>query len=221
MEELKMTMSTTMWVLLVLLLLIGAVVPTAGKLGDILGQARVFQFGYVCFVAGSLGAGFVSSGMDLIGARVLIGFGAALLFTNSSAILTTAFAKYGKVGLAQGLFQLSAAMGGVLGPLIGGGFATTNWRWIFWFNVPPGGLCAVLAFFVVRNTQTREGYAHKSLIEHVKAFDWIGSIGCSVGLVLILIAMIQVRGSSQGMLSGSSLQLRGSGGAENLLRSNA
>jgi MFS family permease len=47
---------------------------------------------------GSLGAGFVSSsnqGYDLIAARVVIGFGAALLFTNSSAILTNAFAPYG------------------------------------------------------------------------------------------------------------------------------
>jgi MFS family permease len=140
-QDLNMTIGTLMWVLLVILLLVGAVVPTAGKLGDIFGQARIFQTGYFLFVFGSLGAGFVQApnkGMDLIACRVIIGIGAAFLFTNSSPILTTAFAPYNKVGLAQGIYQLSSAMGVVLGPLIGGGLATTNWRWIFWFNVPSG-----------------------------------------------------------------------------------
>ena len=130
-----------MWVLLVLLLLLGSIVPLAGKLGDIIGQARIYVVGYWCFVSGSLGAGFVSpenKGFDLIAARIVVGFGAALLFTNSTAILINAFAPYGKVGLSQGIFQLSSAMGIVLGPLIGGAFATSDWRWIFWFNTIPG-----------------------------------------------------------------------------------
>ena len=141
-EELHMEMSTLMWVLLVVLLMIAACVPTAGKLGDIFGQARVFQTGYVIFVLVSLGAGFVrkeAQGKDLIACRVIIGLGAALLFTNSSAILTTTFARYNKVGLSQGIFQLCAALGIVLGPLIGGALSTPeSWRWIFWFNVPSG-----------------------------------------------------------------------------------
>ena len=139
--ELNMTMSTMMWVLLVILLLMGAVVPLAGKLGDVVGQARIYTIGYWCFVAGSLGGGFVSSankGFDLVAARVVIGLGAALLFTNSSAILTNAFAPCGKVGLSQGIMQLFSALGAILGPLIGGAFATSNWRWIFWFNTIPG-----------------------------------------------------------------------------------
>jgi MFS family permease len=139
--DLRMTINTMMWVLLVLLLMIGAVVPVAGKLGDIVGQGRIYKIGYWCFVIGSLGAGFVDSsnkGFDLVAARIVIGFGAALLFTNSSAILTNSFAPYQKVGLSQGVFGLCAALGIVLGPLIGGAFATSNWRWIFWFNVPPG-----------------------------------------------------------------------------------
>lgn len=139
--DLNMSLAVTMWVLLVLLLVMGAVVATAGKLGDILGQATIYKIGYWCFIIGSLGAGFSSAknkGYDLIACRVVIGFGAALLFTNSSAILTTAFAPYNKVGLSQGFFQLSSASGAVLGPLIGGALAETNWRWIFWYNVPAG-----------------------------------------------------------------------------------
>lgn len=138
---LNMTIATMMWVLLVLLLVIGAVVPIAGKLGDMVGQSTVYKIGYWLFVVGSLGAGFSSGsnkGYDLVACRVIIGIGGGLLFTNSSAILTNTFSVYGKVGLSQGVMQLSSALGTILGPLIGGGFATTSWRWIFWFNCPPG-----------------------------------------------------------------------------------
>ena len=74
--ELEMTIATMMWVLLVLLLVIGAVVPTAGKLGDMIGQAAIYKVGYWLFVIGSLGAGFSSSvnkGYDLVACRVIIG----------------------------------------------------------------------------------------------------------------------------------------------------
>ena len=48
--DLRMTINTMMWVLLVLLLMIGAVVPVAGKLGDILGQARIYKVKYSMLV---------------------------------------------------------------------------------------------------------------------------------------------------------------------------
>jgi MFS family permease len=179
-------------VLLVLLLMLGTVVPTAGKLGDMFGQSRVYLFGYWTFVIGSFGAGFVSSknqGYDLIAARVVIGFGAALLFTNSSAILTNAFAPYGKVGLSQGIFQMFSAMGIVLGPVIGGGFATTNWRWIFWFNVPIGGTLAIIATFILKNSDSNKKI---SAMEQLLRFDYFGVATCVCGLTLIMIALVQI-----------------------------
>lgn len=189
--DLQVTIATMMWILLSVLLVIGAMVGIAGKLGDVFGQAFLFKFGYATFIIGCLGGGFCTQeqkGMDLVAARVIIGFGAAFLFTNSSAILTNAFAKYNLVGLSQGVFQLSAAMGMVLGPLIGGSFAQTNWRWIFWYNVPLGGPLALLALWVVHDGNE---VVHKTWIEHAKTFDWIGAFCCPAGLILLLTAMLQ------------------------------
>mmetsp|Transcript_25181 Transcript_25181/g.22903 ORF Transcript_25181/g.22903 Transcript_25181/m.22903 type:complete len:146 (-) Transcript_25181:12-449(-) len=124
--DLDMTITTMMWVLLNLLLLLACIVPTAGKLEDMFGQTNIYIFGYWVFVLGSLGGGFVqkkNQGYDLIAARIVIGFGAALLFTNSSAIITNYFTPYSKVGLAQSVLQMFSAMGIIFGPLIGGGFA--------------------------------------------------------------------------------------------------
>ena len=186
-----MDFTIMLWILLIVLLMLGAVVPTAGKLGDMFGQSRIYLIGYWSFVIGSLAAGFSQQqnhGYDLLACRVVIGFGAALLFTNSSAILTNAFAPYGKVGLSQGVYQLFSAAGVVFGPLLGGGFAQTNWRWIFWFNAPIGGILAILAIFVLPENKYD---TTKTFWIHLKTFDFIGAIGCSVGLVLILIALVQ------------------------------
>lgn len=188
--DLQMTIATMMWILLVLLLIVGGTVAIAGKLGDMFGQAALYKLGYAIFVAGSFIAGFAhkgNKGMDLLGARVIIGFGAAFLFTNSGAILTNAFAPYGKVGLSQGIYQLSLATGMVLGPLIGGALEN-NWRWIFFWNVPCGGLCVLLSIWAVEEYKE---ISSEQFYNKLKSFDWIGAFFYPLGLTLILAAMIQ------------------------------
>lgn len=190
-EELQCTVGVMMWILLVVMLLIGGVVGIAGKLGDVFGQAILYKFGYFIFVAGNIISGCAQAGnkgYDLLAGRVVIGFGAAFLFTNSSAILTNAFAPYNKVGLSQGIYQLTLALGIVLGPLVGGAFADTDWRWIFFWNCPVGGIAAILSLFVVRD---HIELADKSFKEHIRDFDWVGAIFYPLGLALILTAMIQ------------------------------
>jgi MFS family permease len=189
--ELRTTISMMLWIILVLNLVVAASVSIAGKLGDIFGQAMMYRFGYLAFTVGCLVSGFAkmkNEGNDLLAGRVVTGFGAAFLFTNSSAILTGAFAPYGKVGLAQGIFQLAVAFGMILGPVVGGGFAQTNWRWIFWWNVPVAGFCFLLSLWAVKET-------HPPLplpwLDHLRCFDWIGAILYPLSLTLIFMALFQ------------------------------
>ena len=189
--QLETELATMMWVLLVVLLMIACVTPIAGKLGDVFGQSALYKFGYWVFLIGSLGGGLcqpANKGLDLVVARIFIGLGGAFLFTNSMAILTDAFAPFSQVGLAQGCFQLTAAMGTVLGPLVGGGLAETNWRWIFFFNLPLGVPLAILALFTVRDMRPP---VKRTFAEHYARFDKLGAVSCVLGLVLLLLAMIQ------------------------------
>ena len=64
------------------------------------------------------------------------------------------------------------ALGMAIGPLIGGGFAVSDWRWIFWYNLPLGGTCGILAFFVVKNSVAP---VHRTWAEHAKRFDFVGT----------------------------------------------
>lgn len=190
--DLEMTLDTLIWILLVIQLVICAVAGSAGKLGDIFGQATLYKFGYFVFVAASLGGGFShrgNKGYDMLTARVIIGFGAAFLFTNSSAILTNAFAPYNLVGLSQGIFSLSSSMGMVLGPVIGGAFSQTNWRWIFFFNAPVGGPMVLLSLFTVHEAPNRKT---KTFQEFCHSFDWVGGFFYPAAVVLLMIAMVQI-----------------------------
>src|SRR5213076_474601 len=85
----------------------------------------------------SLGAGFSHDGTVLILWRILQGIGAAFLFANAGALVTDAFPRE-QLGLAMGTNTMVAAVGLVIGPVLGGLLVEINWSWVFWFNVPLG-----------------------------------------------------------------------------------
>ena len=65
------------------------------------------------------------------------GIGGAFLFANAAALVTDAFPK-AQLGLAMGTNTMVAAVGLVLGPVLGGALVAISWHWVFWFNVPLG-----------------------------------------------------------------------------------
>ena len=67
--------------------------------------------------------------------RILQGIGSAFLFANAAALVTDAFPKE-ELGLAMGANTMVAAVGLVLGPVLGGALVAISWHWVFWFNVP-------------------------------------------------------------------------------------
>ena len=85
----------------------------------------------------SLGAGFSSSGTELIVWRVIQGIGGSFLFANAAAIVTDAFPRE-QLGVAMGTNTMVAAVGLVIGPVLGGALVDISWHWVFWFNVPFG-----------------------------------------------------------------------------------
>jgi len=136
--QLDASILSIIWVLLSYLVVVSVFVPLAGKLGDIFGQQLLFDIGFLIFGVACLLSGFSqpsANGNDLVGYRCLLGLGGTFLFSNSVAIITTAFLPYGQVGIAQGAYQITFAAGIVVGPIIGGAFAVTDYRWIFWVRV--------------------------------------------------------------------------------------
>src|SRR3954453_16255892 len=125
------------WVILVYMIASTVLVLTAGRLADLFGRKKAYVGGFLVFALASLGAGFAGGGTELILWRIAQGIGGAFLFANSAAIVTDAFPR-AQLGLAMGTNTMVAAIGLVLGPVLGGALVGLSWHWVFWFNVPLG-----------------------------------------------------------------------------------
>jgi EmrB/QacA subfamily drug resistance transporter len=142
--------------------------------------------GFVVFALASLGAGFSADGTQLILWRIVQGVGGAFLFANAAALVTDAFPRE-QLGVALGTNTMVAAVGLVLGPVLGGALVELSWHWVFWFNVPFGLAGAVWGWLVLHELAKRDT---------VRGLDLAGTaafIGGLTGLVL---------GISKGGLSG-------------------
>jgi EmrB/QacA subfamily drug resistance transporter len=137
------------WVILAYMIASTVLVLTAGRLSDLFGRKRAYVGGFVVFALASLGAGFADDVTQLIVWRVLQGIGGAFLFANSAALVTDAFPR-GQLGLAMGTNTMVAAVGLVIGPVLGGALVAISWHWVFWFNVPFGLLGAAWGALVLR-----------------------------------------------------------------------
>src|SRR5688500_7541399 len=134
-RDLDTDLSTVQWVINAYALVFAVLIVTGGRLADQFGRRRVFLTGAAVFAVTSLLAGLAPTPLLLIGARALMGIGAALMWP---AVLGMAFAVLpGKAGLAGGLVIGAAGIGQAIGPISGGALTEfLSWRWVQYVNVP-------------------------------------------------------------------------------------
>jgi EmrB/QacA subfamily drug resistance transporter len=147
-------------------------VLSAGRLSDQFGRKQAYIGGFLAFAAASLGAGFSGGGTELIVWRVLQGIGGAFLFANAAAIVTDAFPKE-QLGVAMGTNTMVAAVGLVIGPVLGGALVDISWHWVFWFNVPFGLIGSLWAYSVLHEVTGRSNDTR---------FDALGTVTFLIGL---------------------------------------
>ena len=155
--ELKSPMSSIEWVVTAYLVAISATILAFGRLGDMHGKARVFQWGTVIFTLSSLGCGLSHSLPALVLWRIAQGIGAAAYMANNQGIIAQTF-EPGERGRALGMLGSSVALGNMLGPAVGGAIVTGHaWNGIFFINVPLGLLAMVTGRCVLPKEARRGG----------------------------------------------------------------
>jgi len=174
------------WVILAYMIASTVLVLTAGRLSDLFGRKKAYLGGFLVFSAASLGAGFAGNGTELILWRILQGVGGAFLFANSAALVTDAFPR-DELGLALGTNTMVAAVGLVIGPILGGALVAISWHWVFWFNVPLGLLGSIWGALVLRELAKQD---------EVRGLDLPGTIVFVFGLTGLVL------GISRGGLEG-------------------
>ena len=137
------------WVAVAYLLTMAGFLPVFGRVADMFGRKLLYTGGFLIFVLGSALCGFAPNLPALIAFRVLQAIGAALLSSNSVAIVATAAGPEHR-GRALGIMAAAQAIGLSAGPAIGGlVLDTLGWQWVFWINVPVGLSAAVVGWFVL------------------------------------------------------------------------
>jgi EmrB/QacA subfamily drug resistance transporter len=174
------------WVILAYMISATVLVLTAGRLSDLFGRKRAYVAAFLIFAVASLGAGFAANGSQLILWRVVQGIGGAFIFANGPALVTDAFPRE-QLGLAMGTNTMVAAVGLVIGPVLGGALVSIAWQWVFWFNVPLALAGAAWGALVLHELASRDT---------VRGFDLGGTLTFVVGLTGL------VYGISRGGISG-------------------
>jgi EmrB/QacA subfamily drug resistance transporter len=185
-RSLNTSLLELVWVILVYMIASTVLVLSAGRLSDQFGRKNAYIAGFIVFALASLGAGFAQNGTELILWRIVQGIGGAFLFANSAAIVTDAFPRE-QLGVAMGTNTMVAAVGLVIGPVLGGALVDISWHWVFWFNVPFGLAGSLWAWQILHEVTGRS---------EDRAFDWLGTITFLAGLTGL------VYGISKGGLSG-------------------
>ncbi len=172
-----------LWMLMGFMVVLAVLVVSLGRVGDMFGRVRIFNLGFAVFTLFSLLLSITwltgpSAALWLIGMRVGQGVGGAMLFANSSAIVTDAFPANQR-GLGLGINNVAAIAGSFIGLILGGLLAPVQWHLVFLLSVPFGLFGTVFAYLKLRDRGVRTP----------AKIDWTGNVTFAVGLILILVGI--------------------------------
>ncbi|KAJ6456450.1 major facilitator superfamily domain-containing protein [Mycena sanguinolenta] len=159
-------------------------IPLSGGLAEIIGRRPVILFSIALFGIGGVVGGAARNMNMLIAARTVQGAGAGGVFSLTQIILSD-MVTLEERGKYNGLFGLVWAIGGGLGPIVGGSLASpSRWRWLFYLNAPIAGFAFVLMLFFL-HLRTPPG----SWKEKMLRIDLIGTLiitcaTCSLAIAL-------------------------------------
>ncbi len=185
-KGLKIGLSSVIWVVMGYLLIITLLATQVGRLGDMFGRVRMYEAGFAIFILGSLACALSWNEGAIIGFRLLQGIGGAFITANSGAVIADLFPPERR-GRAYGYNAVGWSLGAVLGIVVGGLIVNyMSWRWIFWINVPIGGVALLLAIRVLHERGERSS----------RRFDVIGMVTLGLGLFGVLWAMTKLATTS-------------------------
>jgi MFS family permease len=151
-----------------------------GRLGDIFGRTKIYTYGFAIFTVGSALTRIGTAPTEVIMFRGIQGIGAALVFTNSIAILTDA-APRRELGLFLGINQIAFRAGALLGLTLSGLILSfLDWRALFYINSPIG---------IFGTLWARRQLKETALLDNNRRIDWIGFVWFTAFLFCLVVGL--------------------------------
>ncbi len=182
-DDLGLTSSQVQWVQESYTLVFAATLLIWGTVADRIGRRRMLLIGVGVFVVASVLAAVVDSGSALIGARIIQGFGGAMILPTTLSLINAGFTGRDR-GIAFAVW--GSTIGGMVavGPLLGGWLTTAfSWRWAFGINLPLGILITVGVLLFV--DESRSGSRER--------IDVVGALLSAVTFASLAFGLIEGR----------------------------
>jgi EmrB/QacA subfamily drug resistance transporter len=198
-DDLGFSQSDLAWVVNAYLIPFGGLLLLSGRIGDLIGQRRVFLSGLALFTVASLLCATSQTQEMLIGARFVQGVAGALTSAVVLGMIVTMFPEPREQAKAIGVYGFVASAGGSIG-LLAGGFLTEaiNWHWIFFINVPVG---IATAYASLRLIDARPGIGLR------EGADVPGALLLIMGLMIGVYTILEVNevgwGATQTLVLGA------------------
>ncbi len=164
------------WISTIYLLVNAILYIPFGKIGDIYGRKRIFQYGLIIFTISSFITAFSTSGEMFLFFRIFQAIGNAMIFANLNAMLSSAFPENER-GRAFGLTSMSVFVGLILGPILGGVVTEiVGWRTLFYIDTFIG---IIAAYAITR-------FKYDWIDAKGEKLDILGSFLLGISLIAIL-----------------------------------
>ncbi len=199
-EQFGTSISDVALMIVVYLVMLGAFVLLAARLGDRVGHAPVFFFGIVALTAAS---GFIALSRDLwqvVAFRAVAGLGSAMIMGNANAILTEAFPSR-KRGRAFAVPIIGARLGTLTGlGVFGLMLQYVGWQPIFLAFVPLGLIALVLSFPLLTRSRA-ERNATSNPVANGIGIDWLGGALLAGGAIVFILSGSHLHGGDESFTS--------------------
>jgi EmrB/QacA subfamily drug resistance transporter len=192
-DGLHASLDQVLWVLNAYSLLYAVLLITSARLGDIYGPRNLFALGVVIFTVASAFSGLAQDPAQLILARAMQGFGAAVLAPQGLPLMMSLF-PVEKRGGVFAVYGVIAGLAVIAGPTVGGFLVTHfGWRSIFTVNIPVGIVTFALAMLLVPDL--RPGRSHR--------LDLVGVGLATAGLLAVIFGLIEGQRYDWGVVTGA------------------
>jgi EmrB/QacA subfamily drug resistance transporter len=186
-----------LWINNAYLLVLGSLLITMSRLGDIFGQRRIFILELAVFAVSSALCGAAQDPTELIVARAFQGVGAAMLAPQPLVIIGATCPAQWR-GAALGVYASMIGFAAVIGPTLGGVLVTyIGWRWIFYVNLPITITGIAMAIRIVPDL--RLGRQHR--------LDMAGAVLATLGLGGVVLGLIEGQRYSWGAIAGGPVTI--------------
>lgn len=194
MDQFGISVSTATWISIAYIISNAVFIPVFGKLGDKIGNSKIYLWSFVGFIAISILCGLAWNISSMIFFRALQGLVGAAIMPTAMSLITKNFTDSKSRSQALGIWSASFAAAMVIGPLVGGPIIDSfSWRMLFYINLPVGILGILMVLFFLPDDKGKES----------GDFDIYGAM--TLATALSSLVLVLEKGQDWGWTSGTSL----------------